>query len=156
MFAGVIEKLYHAKARVDKIIHIGASLADDESSPSDSLLDFIAYDLVFDLSGEIFPVKTPYELGETVQDGDIIEWLIEKRFLGFLISIETPIIDLKDVHFDQSSVSYRSSWASYQKQWFYGDTFEQAVDRGVAWAKSYQQERIEQARKLLEEATKGE
>ena len=155
MFAEVIEKLYHAKARIDKIIHIGASLADDENSPSDSLLDFIANDLVFDLSGEIFPVKTPYELGERVQDGDIIEWFIEKRFLGFLISIETPTIEPQDVHFGKSSVSYRGSWGSYQKQWFYGDTFEQAVDRGVAWAKNYQQESVEQARKLLEEAGKG-
>lgn len=151
MSAEVIEKLYHAKARIDKIIHIGASLADDENSPSDSLQDFIADDLVFDLSGEIFPVKTPYDLGETVEDGGIVEWLIEKRFLGFLISIETPTIDPENVHFGRSGVSYRGSWGSYQKQWFYGDTFEQAVDRGVAWAKSYQQERVEHARKFLEE-----
>ena len=55
----------------------------------------------------------------------LCEWFFEAGFYGFMVKFATPIV---------CSGAY--SWGAYRTQWVYGDTVDEAMERGFKWVAS--------------------
>lgn len=60
---------------------------------------------------------------------ELLELLIDKNKMGFLIQVATPIPD----KFAEGSSSFTVSWGMYTTQWFYTETFDDVFEQSVAW-----------------------
>lgn len=74
-------------------------------------------------------------------DGDFIYWLQCKGKMGFLLLVETPVIEY------DSETSYSSSWCSWTQHIAYGETIEKAIDNAVAQVDKYQAEQLRRYKK---------
>lgn len=66
-----------------------------------------------------------------------------KSCFGFLVQFATPVMK---PHFKDGKVSGGSySWGYYNTGWFYGETFEEATQKALAWAASKREEEEKKA-----------
>lgn len=124
----LLERLQNATARLDQVICIaGAIAAEDEIT--DSLSDLLdeGENVLRKCFGEI-----PQSLIDELGDRDnaswaFSEWAINENKLGFVVQIATPVME----HHGDDCETY--SWGYYRTAWVYGETFDDAVDAGLAW-----------------------
>ena len=123
----LMEDMNDAMMRIEKMIPIAGSIYDDWCL-TDDLTEFFtkeSFNLYTRLFGEL-----PSFLKEDIENKEfelLIEWLVCQGNLGFLVKVATPVQDIKP------SGARVYSWRYYATEWFYGNTFEQAVDLGLVW-----------------------
>ena len=64
----------------------------------------------------------------------LCEWFYEAGFYGFMVKFATPIMD---------DGTY--SWGMYRTQWVYGDTVDEAMERGFKWVASQREAEAKKA-----------
>ena len=124
----VAERFFNETARIEKIIYIAGN---DFDSPSDDLRDFIEDIDSEELIERIFGATTDRVLNALRDDDEfsmeLTEWLFRVGKLGLLLKFATPVMTpLKG-----GGGSF--SWGYQQLQWVYGDTFEEALEKGFEW-----------------------
>lgn len=125
----IYDRLYNANARMGKVIFLAGAISGDVLS--DELDDFLTDDLdaVVAAFGEI-PRRVENALdGIDREDraAEFSDWLIGKGMLGFLVHFETPVMTY---HKDDAR-SY--SWGYYSVKWVYGDSIDEAINKGMEW-----------------------
>lgn len=121
------DRLGAANARVQNIVHIAGAIAGDGTF-GDSLLDFLESE--FDeieaclgtMPGELQAVMDTFDMTEEFR-----AWALQNGKLGFLVQVATPGGSLL-------------SWGWYKTAWFYGETWEEALEKGLAWAQGVKRE----------------
>jgi hypothetical protein len=124
------ERLEAATARVEGLLHIGSMMTDFDALP-DALSEMLGDQDDKELK-RLFP-GIPDSLLEDFNSsymGDCCEWLYDKGKLGFLVQFATPVMH----HYEDGRHSGRGySWGHYSTKWFYSETFEEAIELGLAW-----------------------
>jgi hypothetical protein len=123
--AEIARKCYELPARAKFIINVASMLAEDHYPESfhDNFFD--------DLSNPVVPGSIIAEMPELVKmrdPADVAEALQNSGRLGFLVEVATPV---KRITGKNSS---KFSWGCYSTAWFYGDSFEVAMEKGFLWA----------------------
>lgn len=118
--------------RIGEIIHIGGALA-SSGSLSDALERFIEED-IHCLDDNPFPIENEFHNKCDAELEEISAWLLDNQLLGFLVSIETPVIHPKNVSFtSDGNLACTYSWDLFWAKWFYAEKLEDAVAAGKAW-----------------------
>lgn len=122
----LFERFDEATARLEQVICIAGAISacDAISDPLSELLDEDD-DTLQKCFGEL-PDWLTDELGTRDAGGAFAEWALRENKLGFVVQIATPVMEH---HGDSSSFS----WGYYRTAWVYGDTFDDAVNAGLAW-----------------------
>lgn len=119
----IYTSLNDATARLGIVISIAGAVAADDAL-SDDLNDFMAqqtFEEIEDCLG-----KLPDDLKDALEDDEAFcSWAIQNDKLGFIVEIHTP--DMRLGYF---------SWGNYFTKWVYGDSFEEAVEKGIEWVAS--------------------
>lgn len=126
--SNLVEQLDVATARIDQVIWLQGSCMDSTLAATLSdLLDEIEEETLW----RCFP-DMPREIRSQILRGAkattkelFAEWVLERK-LGFLILVETPVME----HFEFGS---RYRWGRRRCAWMYGDTFDLAVHAGLTW-----------------------
>lgn len=133
----LFERLNDAEARVETIIHlVGMMAVGFGENFSDPLDDFLG-SLEADTLRECFP-DIPAAVDEAVgaPDGNemFFEWVMSAEKWGFVVCIATPVMRPDGY-----------SWGYYRTRWVYGDTFDEAVEKGLAWVAEQRTEEVKEA-----------
>jgi hypothetical protein len=123
------EQLEQATARIEQLIHLGGMAAAGDSLP-DPIRDLLDEDdktLI-----EIWP-DLPAWVMEVLSDSTegpeaFSQWVHDSGTLGFVVKIATPL--MRNVT-EPGCGTF--SWGNYYTRWFYGETLEEASERGLAW-----------------------
>ena len=124
----LFEKLSDATARLEQVICIAGALGDGMAmaDPLRELLDEDD-DTLTKCFGKM-PDWLTEALGDRHEAADaFFQWATDTAHLGFAIQIATPVM----TPHGKGSASY--SWGYYSTRWVYADTFDSAVDAGIAW-----------------------
>lgn len=129
MNSQLYEQLEQATARIEQLLHIGGMVAGSDSMP-DPLRDLLDED--DETLTMVFP-GLPDWVKEAMSDRDegpdaFHQWVHDSGALGFVVQFATPL--MRDL---DSPGCGTFSWGSYYTHWVYGDTLEQAIERGLAW-----------------------
>lgn len=77
------------------------------------------------------------QIPEDLFDGDeeiVREWFYDEGLFGFFVGISTPIMmPWKNKKGQWGGASF--SWGDIQTGYFYGETFEDAIEKGFQWVK---------------------
>lgn len=121
------ERLGEATLRFERCIPLFGALNDGECI-GDDLKEF-ADDLDPEAATRLFPdfVKRLDDPTEFDSD-DLLEYLMERRVLGYLVQVATPVMEQ---HGSQSSTF---SWGYYNTRWLYAEDLAGIVDQAEAWA----------------------
>lgn len=125
-------------AQVEQVIFIGG--ATDGMRSAEALEEFFE-DLTSKTAERLFGELPPH-IDDAIEDQDtdeIIHWLMQERKVGFLLQFATP-----DMRVTQSGLGRSYSWGCYFTEWFYGDTFTDALRQGFEWVGEI---RVEEYRK---------
>jgi len=118
----IYKKFNEANVRVEKIFHLG-SMCIHGCVPETLKLTMNEYmDEVTDIDD--IDVKSKITDVET-----LIDFLIEKERLGFLLHVATPIPD-----FVKNCKTPSITWDKYTTEWIYAETFEEAAEVAIKWA----------------------
>jgi len=111
-------RLQNAGIRTEKTIFLAGALA-QEVIPDD-LESFFEEEerTIVNCLGEI-----PEEV-DLDDSFDLSEWLSSDGKLGFLMQFAKQIKDEDDY----------GTWGYYSTKWFYGDTLEEVVNKGIEWS----------------------
>jgi hypothetical protein len=124
----IMEKLYDATARIESVIFMAGAMAATDAFPDD-LNDFFDdedVETIEKLFGKM-PDWVDLEGRGYERAEGIFEWLKESKKFGFLVKFATPVMT-------PSGPNSRSfSWGYYSTQWFYEESIEAAIEKGLAW-----------------------
>jgi hypothetical protein len=115
-------------ARVGAIVHLRTAIVD--GSRSDAVEDLLEHVEREEIAA-LWPSMSEdareafYDLDQDAMEA----WIEELGLVGFLIRVETPIVDKRGGY----------SWGCYTTKLFYADTYDEAVTAGLAWAKDEHQ-----------------
>lgn len=114
-------------AQVEQVIFIGG--ATDGMRSAEAFEEFLE-DLTEKTAERLFgPLPAHIEEALFDQDNDeVIHWLMQEQKVGFLLQFATP-----DMRVTESGYGRRYSWGCYFTEWFYGDTFTDALKQGFEW-----------------------
>lgn len=121
--ADVREMFYENAAKIDQIYFVPSFESEREIPEGmheffvDSDIDDLVYAL--GISGED---EIQWLLNSIRNAEYVYEWLTLNNKNGFFVKFATPVMDRGTY-----------SWGCYTTQWVYGDTFEEALDKGFAW-----------------------
>jgi hypothetical protein len=127
----IYSRFNEANLRIEKIFHLGSmcthgcipeALKLSMNEYMDKVTD--AYD--FDVKSKITDVET------------LINFLKEKKRLGFLLHVATIVPD-----FSKNSKIPSMTWNNYTTEWIYAESFEEAAEVALKWAKELYKEIIE-------------
>ncbi len=127
------ERCFYATVRVERIVHL-ATMASDDSIDSDLaewLEDDCAELLTEVLGHPLGEVVSQYGPGNSRRREALLEALVDKPALGWIIEMATPTMT---PNADNTSASF--SWGQYRMRAFYGESYEEALEKGFAWAQS--------------------
>lgn len=129
----IANRFYNETAAIEQIQFI-ASFADRGKIPDD------LYEFLMDCTRDDFNMLFPdfddeddmwaYFTSSAENSGGIAqemlcEWFFENGFYGYMVKFATPVMD---------DGTY--SWGVYRTQWVYGDTVDEAFERGFKWVAS--------------------
>lgn len=117
-------RFYNETARIDAMVLMASVLGEIDSMPEVMEDDFFQEDA--ELMGSCFG-PMPDEIKEAYESGDYSEflgWLLDNDRFGFLLKFATPVRDSNGNSF---------SWGCYTMKWVYGDTLDEALEKGFAW-----------------------
>lgn len=122
----LFERLDEATARMDQVICIAGAIGGGCDAIADALTELLEEDddTLRKCFGEM-PEWLTEELGGGDAAGAFSEWALRENKLGFAVQIATPVME-----HDKHGATY--SWGYYRTAWVYGDTFEEAVNAGLA------------------------
>lgn len=145
----IAEMCFEHNARFGTIVHLGAILVDDSYVP-DALDSFIENHVWFEGNKNLFPKENPFIADEDFDPREVIDWLIDNRFFGFLVCVETPKLHPEQISFypDGRFLSATYGWGWTKIKWFYGEDFLSLVKQGMEWAEKYEESVIEEARRI--------
>lgn len=138
----LFDKFYDSTARIGACIPLAGAYGELDSFP-ESLHEF-AENSIDELERCVGPlpgyIKDTFENCDTKGANEsFITWMYNQGMFGFLVSVETP-------NFKYTSKTHSTySWGFYQARWFYGETFEQAAEKGLAWVKEKREAEKESA-----------
>ena len=118
----------------ERFIYLAGALCELDALPDVLEEKFIDYLAVEDIV-EVFSGMPGYVL-EALEQGNrgcaevFAEWLVDSRKFGFLVHMETPVMQPHP----GGSCSY--TWGRFTSRWFYADTLDQAFEKGFAWVES--------------------
>ncbi len=131
----IYKKFSEANVRIEKIFHLG-SMCIGGCIPKVLKLSMSEYmDEVTD--ADDVDVKSKITDIET-----LIDFLKEKKRLGFLLHVATPVPD-----FSNDSKKPSLNWDHYSTEWIYSETFEEAAEVAIKWAKGLFAEMVEKHEK---------
>ncbi len=136
----ILEKLFVASARIERVIFIAGAIAAG-GVHSDDLDEFFDEEDEVDIEAVFGPIPEWIDIdsGGYQRADDIFEWLRDTGKLGFLVNFATPVME-------KSGENSRSfSWGYYSTKWIYAESMEEAVDKGLAWVAA---RRIEEDKKF--------
>jgi len=115
---------FNNSLQVDKIIHIASMCYGD--SPSSLVKEFFEdyADKVWDTIGLVRP-----EEGTEDDIEEIGIYLLDSDRQGFILEVSTPLPRFVG----EDAKSYTMSWGLYTQEWVYGETFEEAFNKGADW-----------------------
>ena len=127
----IYKRFNEANVRIEKIFHLG-SMCIQGCIPEALKLSMSEYlDEVTDK--EDVDVKSKITDVET-----LIDFLKEKKRLGFLLHVATPI-----PVFSNDSKNPILTWDHFSTEWIYSETFEEAAEVAIKWAKGLFEEMVE-------------
>lgn len=128
----VTEKCDVEAARIDLSIFIGGVIAEtfDGSLSFMNYLDSGDHDFLGCIPG--IPDQLVADLLEHEDDfedayGRFIDWAKMSGKLGFALKFSTPVMT------PLGDGSYAFTWSKTRSKWVYGDSFEEAIERGFEW-----------------------
>lgn len=139
----IFEKLYDATLRMDRVIFLAGAMGGGDVLPDD-LDSFLDEDfegireclgpLPDWLEGEI-------NAGRHCRAEAFSEWTADEVMFGFIVQFATPVM----TPIGKESHSY--SWGYYNTKWLYGNTIDEAVEKGLAWAAERRKAELVKAKK---------
>ncbi len=137
----IMEKLYDAACRIDRIIFIGGSISSDALADDiDSFFDEEDDEDIVGCFGEI-PDWVDIDGRGYERADSISEWLLYAQKLGFLVKFATPVMEPTG----ENSRSF--SWGYYNTKWLYAETLDEAIEHGLAWVQTRRDAEDEKAAK---------
>jgi hypothetical protein len=122
------QRLSDAEARLDVVVCIAGMLGDGDAlaEPLEDLLE--EEPAVLRLCFPDLPdwVEQALDSRRDVA-GTFAEWAVQEGRLGFAVKISTPVMRQSRPN------SWSFSWGHYRTCWVYGETLEQAVQKGLEW-----------------------
>lgn len=120
------ERCFDSLVRVNRIVHLDTMTAD---SPDSDVLDFLTENV------GVLAERYGWDDGNDALDEDDVEdGLVEEGATGWLIEASTPERDKWP----------RYSWGLTTFKAFYGETYEEALEKAFAWVAAMGQDRYEQ------------
>lgn len=122
----LFERFDEATARLEQVISIAGAIGGACGDVARPLTDLLEEDedTLRKCFGDL-PEWLIEELDSRAAGEAFAEWALRENKLGFVVQIATPVMEH---HGDSSSYS----WGYYRTAWVYGDTFEDAVNAGLA------------------------
>ncbi|MCG9100484.1 hypothetical protein [Laribacter hongkongensis] len=140
------DKLYEATLRTETILHMGAmfSSGDDMSGILEEFFDDLDDSIASQLAGDM-----PFLEGllkEDEEDGFPVKEIIFSEIhrhscFGWLVQFATPVMTPHKREGEWRGNTF--SWGYYNTRWFYGETFEETVEKAAEWADECRQEERE-------------
>ena len=138
----IYRRFNEANLRIEKIFHLG-SMCIHGCIPEALKLSMNDYmDEVTD--ADDVDVKSKITDVETLMD-----FLKEKKRLGFLLHVATPIPD-----FSKNSKNPAMTWDKYSTEWIYAESFEEAAEVALKWAKGLYKEVVDEHEKSINSINK--
>lgn len=128
-------RLDEADIRIESMIYLAGERL--HSRGTEALQRFVE-DVDADKIEEIFNGKLVFD-DEHVEPEDFLDAISDEGTLGFLVCFASPVR-----HYTKSKTSWTSAWNHYRTGWVYGETLEEAIERGEAWAE--QMVRLDEAK----------
>ena len=129
----IANRFYNETAAIEQI-QLLASFAERGKIPDD------LYDFLIECTRDDFNIMFPYfnddddmwayftssiEANGDFAHETLCEWFFENGIYGYMVKFATPVMD---------DGTY--SWGFYRTQWVYGDTVDEAFERGFKWVAS--------------------
>lgn len=140
------QKFFDETCWVENVIYLPGAVGD--GTVADGLIEFFKY------NDDEFIEKAIGELPLFMKDGNvedvgdmdrselsdfISEYVYRSSKKGFLVLFATPVFSEVT---EQSATFF---WGYYSTQWVYGDTFEQALEKGFEWVELRRKQEREHA-----------
>jgi len=128
--AELYAKLMDVPACVGAVVHLRTAIVDGNRSDA---VEKLLEDIEDDKLVALWP-NMPDEAREAfaaLEWDEMEAWIDDLDLFGFLVQIETPVVDKHG--------SY--SWGHYTSKLFYAATFDEAVAAGLAWATTEHEKR---------------
>ena len=119
----IYKKFNEVNVRVEKMFHLGSMCIHEDIPES---LKLSCKDYMADVI-EATDIKVK---GEHYDHETLLNLLIEAERFGFLLHIATPIPD-----FSKDTDTPFPSWNHYSTKWIYSESFEEAAELAIKWAK---------------------
>jgi hypothetical protein len=125
------EKLDDATIRMSQVILLAGMLNDgsDVADPLRELLEDEDDKILIDCFPDMPAAILEYRDDEDMFKEEFASWAMRANKLGFLIQFGRPVMRYSA---DGEHASY--SWGHYAQRWVYGDTLEEAIEKGLEWA----------------------
>ena len=126
----IYRRFNEANVRIEKIFHLGSMcihgcFPEDLKLSMNEFMDEVTDADDVDVKSKITDVET------------LIDYLKEKDRFGFLLHVATPIPD-----FSKDSKTPSLTWNKYTTEWIYSETFEEAAEVAIKWAKGLYDESV--------------
>lgn len=124
------KKLKETHCRIESVISLAGAFGDVDGDvfPCRALKDF--FDEPYDSIAKTFGVSNE-EIWSLNDEFEIYNFIDDRNKWGFLIEFATPVMKYDD---DCDDPQY--SWGHYRAAWIYADSFDRAIDNGIAWVES--------------------
>ncbi|MBY0500101.1 MAG: hypothetical protein K2P74_10925 [Nitrosomonas sp.] len=118
----IYKRFSEANVRIEKIFHLGSMcihgcIPDALKLSMDEYMDEVTDAEDIDIKSKI------------TDAGSLIDYLKEKKRLGFLLHVATPI-----PYFESNNDIPSITWEKYTTEWIYAETFEEAAEIAIKWA----------------------
>lgn len=126
------EQLDDATLRIDAVLLL-AGMLNNGDAVAEPLSELLADDLDKSDMQRCFPGIPPTLLDAMDDEREFLDsfcaWAIDASKLGFVVKFARPVMTWS---LDVDAASY--SWGLYNTAWLYGDSLDEVVARGLAWA----------------------
>ncbi len=120
--------------RIEKIILIGA--ATDGMTMTEDLRDFLEENTPEEIAQVIPGISEWLEEDDHENVNSVLEVIIESGNLGYLVQFATPQMNYTKQNPDDAFFT----WGIYYREWFYANSLDKAIEKGVSWAKKMKEE----------------
>lgn len=122
------DRFYNETARIENMILLAGVLSDDAvPDVASELFREASIDEIERIIG-LDPLPDWVKQGMDEGDEGIVhQWLSNAGKYGFLVQMATPVMR------PSKSGSRSFSWGYYSTQWVYGETLDEALERGFGW-----------------------
>ncbi len=118
----IYKRFSEANVRIEKIFHLGSMcihgcIPDALKLSMDEYMDEVTDADDIDVKSKI------------TDAGSLIDYLKEKKRLGFLLHVATPV-----PYIESNNGIPSITWENYTTEWIYAETFDEAAEIAIKWA----------------------